>query len=255
MNVKNRSKRIYCFVVLLLLAILSIGTVVLAEEGALFSSSYCFTIRKILAENSPEAAKDREYTFRVEGYATNGDHQKIERTVTVKGNESKTIDLGTPTKITVVELTDNVEINDNNGQYNMTTTSCESHMTVPSRTAEIAISKNDGKIKIERPDDALATTYFQVTGTTFKDSEKIEHPQCSVPLEVAPGSEITLSGLPRGDYKIEELKAQEGFTVKVGPRDVSVSADQPSAAPASAPLPEALQALGLRANPNSQTGI
>ncbi len=225
MNTKSRSKRLYCGIILLLLVILSIGTVVFAEES---ETPYSLIIRKVLASGSPPEASNQQYKFRIEGYSLGDNTQtKIQKDVTITGEGEKTIYFGGPTMITVAEQTDKVDITNADGKYNMSTAKCESQMTVPAgtRSHTVGISKDNGQLRISRP-TATAVTYFKVTGKSFQENSsgdaQGEASQYSETFAVEPGREHTLTNLSRGEYTIQELKAPEGYGILVGPREADV---------------------------------
>ncbi|MDE6944417.1 MAG: hypothetical protein K2P66_08325, partial [Lachnospiraceae bacterium] len=152
---------------------------------------------------------------------------KIQKDVTITGEGEKTIYFGGPTIITVAEQTDKVDITNADGKYNMSTAKCESQMTVPAgtRSHTVGISKDNGQLKISRP-DATAVTYFKVTGKSFQEDSsgnaQGEASQYSETFAVEPGKEHTLTNLSRGEYTIQELKAPEGYGILVGPREADV---------------------------------
>ena len=227
MNTKNKSKRMYSVIILLLLVVLSIGTVVFAEESET-KTPYSLIIRKVLSSGSPPEASNQQYKFRIEGYSLGDNTQtKIQKDVTITGEGEKTIYFGGPTIITVAEQTDKVDITNADGKYNMSTAKCESQMTVPAgtRSHTVGISKDNGQLKISRP-DATAVTYFKVTGKSFQEDSsgnaQGEASQYSETFAVEPGKEHTLTNLSRGEYTIQELKAPEGYGILVGPREADV---------------------------------
>ena len=227
MNTKNKSKRMYSVIILLLLIVLSIGTVVFAEESET-QTPYSLIIRKVLSSGSPPEASNQQYKFRIEGYSLSDNTQKkIQRDVTITGEGEKTIYFGGPTMITVAEQTDKVDITNADGKYNMSTAKCESQMTVPAgtRSHTIGISKDNGQLKISRP-DATVVTYFKVTGKSFQEDSsgnaQGEASQYSETFAIEPGKEHTLTNLSRGEYTIQELKAPEGYGILVGPREADV---------------------------------
>ena len=227
MNTKNKSKRMYSVIILLLLIVLSIGTVVFAEESET-ETPYSLIIRKVLSSGSPPEASNQQYKFRIEGYSLSDNTQKkIQRDVTITGEGEKTIYFGGPTMITVAEQTDKVDITNADGKYNMSTAKCESQMTVPAgtRSHTIGISKDNGQLKISRP-DATVVTYFKVTGKSFQEDSsgdaQGEASQYSETFAIEPGKEHTLTNLSRGEYTIQELKAPEGYGILVGPREADV---------------------------------
>lgn len=58
----------YSVIILLLLIVLSIGTVVFAEESET-QTPYSLIIRKVLSSGSPPEASNQQYKFRIEGYS------------------------------------------------------------------------------------------------------------------------------------------------------------------------------------------
>ena len=217
----------YSVIILLLLVVLSIGTVVFAEESET-KTPYSLIIRKVLSSGSPPEASNQQYKFRIEGYSLGDNTQtKIQKDVTITGEGEKTIYFGGPTIITVAEQTDKVDITNADGKYNMSTAKCESQMTVPAgtRSHTVGISKDNGQLKISRP-DATAVTYFKVTGKSFQEDSsgnaQGEASQYSETFAVEPGKEHTLTNLSRGEYTIQELKAPEGYGILVGPREADV---------------------------------
>ena len=58
MDVKKRGKRFFVITMTVLMFILTVGTIIFAEEGR---GSYSLVIQKILAQGSPEEAKNKEY--------------------------------------------------------------------------------------------------------------------------------------------------------------------------------------------------
>ncbi len=221
MDARKKRKRAFGAAILLLLAVLAVGTAVFAKEGK-SHSSYSMMIQKKLADSSPEAARDKEYTFQIEGITqTGGEYKKVEKTVTITGEGEAYVEFDGPTEITVVELSDDIPIEVGNEKWNMTTTQCESQMQVPGQATKISISKDGGKIRVKRPEDAQTVTYFQVTGRDFANGDEIYD---SGLCKIEPGGEKLLEGLKRGEYIVKELKAPEGFAVTVGPRIANVEA-------------------------------
>ena len=84
MRRKSR-KKLLQISVLFLLAMLALGTAVFAEDAP---GSYSLVIQKILAEGAPDAAKNRDYTFHIEGYTRSGGERRlVERDVTINPND------------------------------------------------------------------------------------------------------------------------------------------------------------------------
>lgn len=176
MNVKRKRSRIFGACILLMMAVLTLGTVTfvaIAEEGDL-EGSYSLVIRKEFAEGTPEdvleEAKKQSYTFKIEGTRkekrkVDGEWKwvdvKVDTTVTLpRKTESgdswesgKMISEG-PFNVTVTEITDNVNIVDGNGNhYNMSGSSSDTRVTINSRKHEVPL-RNNSTLTIHRPENA-----------------------------------------------------------------------------------------------------
>ncbi len=221
MDVKKRGKRFFVITMTVLMFILTVGTIIFAEEGR---GSYSLVIQKILAQGSPEEAKNKEYTFKIEGITRDKDGlgTKVEKTKTIKGEGKVIVNFSGPTEITAIELTDSEQIEVDGIKWNVSDIQRESQMNVSGRVSTISISKDDGSISIKRPGKAQTATYFQVVGRDFKQGKEIYH---SGPMKIGPGEEKTLENLNRGEYTIEELKS-DGFSILVGPRKAPVLGGQ-----------------------------
>ncbi len=231
-DLSRKRKKFVCGIILVLMVALALGTVALAA-GSRAGGSYSLIIRKVLAPDSPEKAKNQKYTFHIEGTTTvrddSGNHveKPMSEEVTITGAGEETLEFDGPTIVSVVELkkNDNLSFESDGEIWHMTTTQCESKMTIPGRNArDITISGSEGRITIARPsrdndsEYVKATTYFKITGKDFHEDQVIYDQEVSIPY----GGSLVLDHLPRGVYSIEELKAPEGFSVTVGKREAEV---------------------------------
>ncbi len=228
MRRKSR-KKLLQISVLFLLAMLALGTAVFAEDAP---GSYSLVIQKILAEGAPDAAKNRDYTFHIEGYTRSGGERRlVERDVTINPNdrEKKTVTFDGPTDITVVELTNQAgdDITDADGnEWEMSTVQCESSMWVSGRSSTISISKPNGMIRVKRPEpkegEIMSNVFFRVSGVQGDGTDAVYD---SGNVEIASGGEQVFDHLPAGIYTVEELTA-EGFDITVGPRTEDIAAGE-----------------------------
>ncbi len=180
MDVKKRGKRFFVITMTVLMFILTVGTIIFAEEGR---GSYSLVIQKILAQGSPEEAKNKEYTFKIEGITRDKDGlgTKVEKTKTIKGEGKVIVNFSGPTEITAIELTDSEQIEVDGIKWNVSDIQRESQMNVSGRVSTISISKDDGSISIKRPGKAQTATYFQVVGRDFKQGKEIHYSLHSFP--------------------------------------------------------------------------
>ena len=230
MNVEKKGKRFFITIMMVLMFILTVGTIIFAEEGG---GSYSFTIQKLIAnkdgipEDVLKKAQNKDYIFRVEGITRDRDGKKtpVERKVKITGEGTITVGFDGPTEITAIELTDSGSIVSDGTEWNVSNIQHESNMFVPGRASTISISRDNGQIKIERPlkeQEIQADTYFRITGKAFK-SENIIYE--NGPLKIGPGEEVILKNLKRGEYTVEEVKS-EGFSVIAGPRTAEIAGGQ-----------------------------
>ncbi len=224
MNVGKVKKRIFGASILLLMTILAVGTVVFAESSR--SSSYSLTIQKVFAPGTPAEAQNVEYTFRVQAQVTSGDTESaVEKEVKIRGEGSETIDFEGPFKISVIEQTEDGGFKLDGADWDVTRTECLSSIHVGESVASININKDNGLIQITRPAD-VPTVTFRVTGKALHDDKQAEFDRMFQPqtVTVAAGETKELTGLPQGEYTITKLRAADGFSVLVGPRDFHVDA-------------------------------
>ncbi|MEY8338270.1 SpaA isopeptide-forming pilin-related protein, partial [Lachnospiraceae bacterium 62-35] len=224
MNARRKSKRIFCASILFLMVMLALGTAAFADDDA--NSPYSLIIKKVLTADSPAEAFSRVYKFRVVGQTrTGGELKTVTKDVEIIGEGQAKVGFEGPTAISVVELTNEM---DTIGDWTWAGNDCESFMFVPGRTADLSLSKPNGKITIEKPleystgadgsqdskDPKLYT--YRITGADGESWTK----------KIWNGERVTLDSLSQGKYTVEELKAPDGFNLKVDNSEVNVAAGE-----------------------------
>lgn len=111
--------------------------------------------------------------------------------------------------------------------WDVSNTVCTSEMHVNSANATLRISKDGGKIEINRPEGASVAT-FELTGKPLHDENqsKFEGNQFPKYATIAGGETKEFTNLPQGEYTIRELRAPDGFSVLVGERNFGVGAGE-----------------------------
>ncbi len=239
MNTRKKGRRLFCTLILFFMTLLAARTAALAANQQ-SRGSYDLIIKKELAEGSPEEAKNQIYEFEIQGKTgVKKDDGKIDWEpidtiyVQIKGGESEKVTFDGPTRVTITEVTDNIQFTDKEKNKWIMSSIEKREVKVSEHGKDFTIyitatgkgEDEDGEIKIKRPDDAAATTYFKVTGREFLDGVPDINQsggQGKViyeygPTEIQPGGEKVLTGLPQGLYTIEELKAPDGFSVRIDP--------------------------------------
>lgn len=226
MNVGERGKRFFITITLLMMFVLSIGTIALATVSESRTSPYSLLIEKKLPEGSPAEAYEKEYRFLIKG--TNGT-SPIKEEVIIKGEGEKRLELGPNAAISIIEIQNKDDMDKitaaDGTEYALQDISFTSAMKVPERETTLSLSKDEGYITVEKPmaEDAPDNTYtYRVTATKAGSPDDVIYQE---DVDVKMGESQTLTGLPRGAYKVEELKVF-GFQVKADDPGIQVPAGE-----------------------------
>lgn len=262
MNVKSEGKRIFGACLLLMMTVLTLRTltfVAVAEKWDV-DGSYSLVVKKEFSfdKESPEEdekvipdevkkqAKDKEYTFkitgtRVTGRDENGKLVKVDVDETIvlprvdgtgqKVWESETFKSDGPFDVTVTEITDNIVIKDNDGNYyNMSDSSTDATIPVNSRKHEVEL-KNNSTLTIKRPsegDDSSTELWYRVTSRQEDDHKSDSFEPLDVVFGLRPNGEEMITKLPSGRqlfagiYTIEQIAAPDGYQLQMGKREEEV---------------------------------
>lgn len=251
MHKKERRKKYFVGMLLLLMVLLTVGTIGLAASGDWDADgSYSLVIIKKFDENDTpdeviDAAKGKKYTFQITGTRkksiSDGGYEdvNVDTIVTLprdnvgEGEDpwtSETFKSSGPFYVTVTEITDNIDINiqdDEGNYYNMSDSKSDAAISVNTRTRELEL-KNNSRLTISRPAaDSNETSVYpcwyhihnrQEDEHTSPDFKKIDE---YFPLN--PGEEKLFEGLRAGIYTIEQIAAPDGYQLQMGTRKETVN--------------------------------
>lgn len=227
MKVRHSKKRLFGTGILLLMVLLAMVTAVLAANGKTTKGgSYSLLIQKVFAEDTPEAAQDMTFTFRIEAQVRSGGEEKpVEAVVKIKGEGSETVTFDGPFKISVIEQTDEGGFKQGNTEWDVTKNECVSSIHVNASHATVNISKDGGVLQIKRSEN-LPTVTFEIKGKPLHVENQADFDQkfTTKTVTVAAGEMKEFTGLPQGEYTITKLRATDGFSVLVGSREFNVPA-------------------------------
>ncbi len=236
MNVQKKKKRIFGTGILLLMLLLTASTMVAFATGERSGNSYSLKIEKIFADGTPEEAKNRQYTFLVQGEAKKQDGtvvKQINETVTLPEEQADgskkwegTITAEAPITATVTEVTSGIEVSQDGKNYNMQNTKCVTEALLLG-TQKLQL-KNAASITLGKPEKegnkSLTTSWFHIYNEPYPGHHDVIEKLDTV-VEIVPGSEeIVFNKLSAGVYTVEELMAPDGYSVLVGPREAVVNA-------------------------------
>lgn len=229
MKVRHSKKRLFGTGILLLIVLLAMVTAVLAANGKTTKGgSYSLLIQKVFAEDTPEAAQDMTFTFRIEAQVRSGGEEKpVEEVVKIKGEGSETVTFDGPFKISVIEQTDEGGFKQGNTEWDVTKNECVSSIHVNASHATVNISKDGGVLQIKRSEN-LPTVTFEIKGKPLHVENQADFDQkfTTKTVTVAAGEMKEFTGLPQGEYTITKLRATDGFSVLVGSREFNVPAGE-----------------------------
>lgn len=220
----------------------------LLPGGVRSSSSYSLVIKKdfdfsnlnneseAVREAVEKAAREQEYTFKVTGTKKeNGQDVKVNFEFTLPredehGNktvwESETYKASGPFNVTVTELTDNIEIQDNYGNYyNMTNSSSDTNMVVDGRKHEIPLN-NNSTLTISRPASGkrLETLWYHITNRPYDGHPTGAYKDINEIFSLDSDGEKSFDQLSAGIYTIEQIAAPDGYQIQMGERVETVAA-------------------------------
>ena len=248
MNAERKSirSRVFGSCILLMMVILAVCTVTFTATAEEDNSSYSLIIRKVFSfdkeipQEVREKAQSQEYTFKISGTRSDkGETVEVNETFTlprtVDGQqvwESQKYTSDGPFNVTVIEVTDNVDIKDNHGRhYNMSDSSTDTSVMINSRKHELQLRNNailhitrpgdvDGPERLwyhvsNRPYDGHSTDGFAALDMTFSLT-KGEDRRISV-------NPATKEGLCAGVYTFEQIAAPDGYQLQLGKRTETVT--------------------------------
>lgn len=262
MNVKSKGKRIFGGCLLLMMAVLTICTVAFATVTR-SNDSYSLVIQKLfkveeIQEDSPKEdspnkavlaqAQEKTYTFKIEGTVRgeNGENIPYSEEITLSakddadpeepGWQSKPIVFGQPYKVTVTEITDNIEIEVNDKYYNLSDSYTNAVIPVNSRTYEMEL-KNNSVITVSRPELEQGESdpgplWYHVTSRPEEGHHADDFESLDMTFSLEAGKTKKIERLPSGDmlcagmYTIEQIAAPAGYQVQMGTRTETVTAGE-----------------------------
>lgn len=246
---KGKQRRHFTAIILLLMALLTVGTVVFAANGKWEKGSYSLVIEKKfdfdseIPDEVKTKAKDQKYTFKIEGTRIN--EERVEVPVNdivtlprdgIDGDDawkSETFTSAGPFNVTVTEITDNIEIwDDNDNYYNMSDSSSDANVTINSRKHELKLRSNSIiTIKLplsENENDRNTPVGFHITSRSYNEHNFNGFIPLNETFSLYPGEERKITEvkdsngnsikLPAGIYTIEQIMAPDGFFAKLGER-------------------------------------
>ena len=251
MNVIKGRRRVLEAGILLLMTMLAC-TVLFAVTVKAWepTGSYSLIIRKEfdfhnIPANVQALAKEGTYTFKIEGTRkvmnSNNEWEDVEVNETVKlpreenGKlvwESKTYKSEGPFRVTVTEITDNIDIEDSNGDhYNMSGSSTDASVNVNSRKHEVKL-RNNSTIAIKRENNGEGTIWFHITNRPYDEHSTSNFKAFDEIFSLAAGEEKKITKLPSGDtlcagiYTIEQIAAPDGYRLQLGERKETINAEK-----------------------------
>lgn len=226
MNTHRNRKKLFIAGTFVLLLMLAFGSMItFAKNGA--RTSYTLTIVKKLdfsdiPENERPSLSDLAYRFQITGARGNNPPEPIDQQVTIDNfhttdghaEGSATIELGSSSAVSVIELTN--KLDPDFVGYGVSETSYESHMHVNNGYAEVTLSKEKNWLTISPSEpadgvDAIKRVY-RVTGPGFSEYYTIED-----------GGKQEIKDLAPGNYVIEAVKAPDGFSVDLENPKITVN--------------------------------